>query len=148
MSQLNRPHLGWQVHTSPVVSSVCDTDTLSSILDMFVLAQCDDLIVTQYSTFSSVASSLGLHRPVVVGAALNEDTGSGRRVWRARNYDYWFHRYSAKDRAWNRISPTRSFLQISRFFAVGQRDDDALLQCAGDTNHLLDVEDVFDEISV
>ena len=33
-------------------------------------------------------------------------------------------------------------------FLIGQRGDDALLRCAGDINHSLDVEDVFDEVSV
>lgn len=126
---------------------MCDTDTLISVLDLFVLAQCDDLIVTHYSTFSSVAASLGLHRPVVVGAALNEDTGSGRHVWRARNYDYWYHHYSDDDRVRKRIYPARSWRQISRFLAFGQKGDEALMQCAGDfKQHLLEVEDIFEEV--
>jgi hypothetical protein len=62
--ELHRPALGWRVFTSPVMTATSDTDTFNSMLDMFVLAACDDLIVTQWSTFSSVASSLGLHRRV------------------------------------------------------------------------------------
>jgi hypothetical protein len=60
--QLHRPSVGWRVFTSPVVTAISDTDTFNTMLDMFTLAACDDLVVTQWSTFSSVASSLGLHR--------------------------------------------------------------------------------------
>jgi hypothetical protein len=60
--ELHRPALGWRVFTSPVMTATSDTDTFNSMLDMFILSACDDLIVTQWSTFSSVASSLGLHR--------------------------------------------------------------------------------------
>ena len=60
--QLHRPAIGWRVFTSPVLTMTSDTDTFNSMLDMFTLAACDDLVVTQWSTFSSVASSLGLHR--------------------------------------------------------------------------------------
>ena len=60
--ELHQPALRWRVFTSPVVTATSDTDTFSSMLDMFTLAACDDLVVTQWSTFSSVASSLGLHR--------------------------------------------------------------------------------------
>ena len=63
--ELHRPALGWRVFTSPVMTATSDTDTFNSMLDMFTLAACDDLIVTQWSTFSSVASSLGLHRRVL-----------------------------------------------------------------------------------
>jgi hypothetical protein len=52
------------VFSSPVMTATSDTDTFNSMLDMFTLAACDDLIVTQWSTFFSVASSLGLHRRV------------------------------------------------------------------------------------
>ena len=67
--ELHRPALGWHVFTSPVMTATSDTDTFNTMLDMFTLAACDDLIVTQWSTFSSVASSLGLHR-YVVGSVL------------------------------------------------------------------------------
>ena len=60
--QLHRPAIGWRVFTSPVLTMTSDTDTFNSMLDLFTLAACDDLVVTQWSTFSSVASSLGLHR--------------------------------------------------------------------------------------
>ena len=60
--QLHRPEIGWRVFTSPVLTMTSDTDTFNSMLDLFTLAACDDLVVTQWSTFSSVASSLGLHR--------------------------------------------------------------------------------------
>ena len=62
--ELHRPALGWRVFSSPVMTATSDTDTFNSMLDMFTLAACDDLIVTQWSTFSSVAASLGLHRRV------------------------------------------------------------------------------------
>jgi hypothetical protein len=146
--QLSRPHLNMHAFSSPVVSSVCDSDTSNSIFDMFVLSQCDQLIVTHHSTFSTVASSLGLHRPVVVGAALNEDLGQGRRIWRARHYDYSYHHYSDEDRAWKRVTPARSWRQISRFLAFGQSGDDEILKCAGEDfrQHLIGTEDVFDEV--
>ena len=66
--ELHRPALGWRVFTSPVMTATSDTDTFNSMLDMFTLAACDDLIVTQWSTFSSVASSLGMHRLVPFAA--------------------------------------------------------------------------------
>ena len=131
--ELHRPALGWRVFTSPVMTATSDTDTFNSMLDMFTLAACDDLIVTQWSTFSSVASSLGLHRrvlwqrrsvaadgarlivrtlahaatgcrPVVVGAALDAERGDGRsRVLRARNFDHIYHRHSAKQFRWGQL---------------------------------------------
>ncbi len=131
--ELHRPALGWRVFTSPVMTATSDTDTFNSMLDMFTLAACDDLIVTQWSTFSSVASSLGLHRrvpgqrrsvaadgarlivhvhahaatvcrPIVVGAALDAERGEGRsRVLRARNFDHIYHRHSAKHFRWGQL---------------------------------------------
>jgi hypothetical protein len=131
--ELHRPALGWRVFTSPVMTATSDTDTFNSMLDMFTLAACDDLIVTQWSTFSSVASSLGLHRrvpwqrrsvaadgarlivralahaaavcrPIVVGAALDAERGDGRsRVLRARNFDHIYHRHSAKLFRWGQL---------------------------------------------
>ena len=131
--ELHRPALGWRVFTSPVMTATSDTDTFNSMLDMFTLAACDDLIVTQWSTFSSVASSLGLHRrvswqrrsvaadgarlivrahahaatvcrPIVVGAALDAERGEGRsRVLRARNFDHIYHRHSAKLFRWGQL---------------------------------------------
>ena len=131
--ELHRPALGWRVFTSPVMTATSDTDTFNSMLDMFTLAACDDLIVTQWSTFSSVASSLGLHRrvpwqrrsvaadgarlivralahaaavcrPIVVGAALDAERGGGRsRVLRARNFDHIYHRHSAKLFRWGQL---------------------------------------------
>ena len=130
---LHRPALGWSVFTSPVMTATSDTDTFNSMLDMFTLAACDDLIVTQWSTFSSVASSLGLHRrvpwqrrsiaadgarwivralahaaavcrPIVVGAALDAERGDGHsRVLRARNFDHIYHRHSAKLFRWGQL---------------------------------------------
>jgi hypothetical protein len=97
-----------------------------------------------------VASSLGLHRPVVIGAALNEDTGSGRRVWRARNYDYWYHHDAGNVQSQQRVCPAKSWRQISRFLSFAREGDEALMHCAGDLKckeHLLDVEDAFDDIS-
>jgi hypothetical protein len=67
--QLHRPAIGWRVFTSPVLTITSDTDTFNSMLDLFTLAACDDLVVTQWSTFSSVASSLGLHRCGPVSSA-------------------------------------------------------------------------------
>ena len=131
--ELHRPALGWRVFTSPVMTATSDTDTFNSMLDMFALAACDDLIVTQWSTFSSVASSLGLHRrvpwrrrsvaadgarlsfralahaatvcrPIVVGAALDAERGGGRsRVLRARNFDHIYHRPSVKQFRWGQL---------------------------------------------
>ena len=131
--ELHRPALGWRVFTSPVMTATSDTDTFNSMLDMFTLAACDDLIVTQWSTFSSVASSLGLHRrvpwqrrsvaadgarlivralahaaavcrPIVVGAALDAERGDGRsRVLRARNFDHIYHRHSVKQFRWGQL---------------------------------------------
>ena len=131
--ELHRPALGWRVFTSPVMTATSDTDTFNSMLDMFTLAACDDLIVTQWSTFSSVASSLGLRRrvpwqrrsiaadgarwivralahaaavcrPIVVGAALDAERGDGHsRVLRARNFDHIYHRHSAKLFRWGQL---------------------------------------------
>ena len=68
--QLHRPAIGWRVFTSPVLSMTSDNDTFNSMLDMFTLAACDDLVVTQWSTFSSVASSLGLHRCACLASSM------------------------------------------------------------------------------
>lgn len=65
----------WQVTVSHASSNTSDGDTGDAVLDLSVLSECDDLIVTHHSSYSHLAASLGGHRPIVVGAHLSASYG-------------------------------------------------------------------------
>ena len=65
----------WQVTASHASSNTSDGDTGDALVDLSVLSDCDDLIVTQHSSYGLLAASLGGHRPIVVGAYLSASYG-------------------------------------------------------------------------
>jgi hypothetical protein len=65
----------WQVTVSHANSNTSDGDTGDALVDLSVLSDCDDLIVTQHSSYGLLAASLGGHRPIVVGAYLSASYG-------------------------------------------------------------------------
>jgi hypothetical protein len=84
---LSRPERGWSVVTANVLTNVSDGPTADSIIDLFVLSMCDDLIATHTSTFSHVAAALGGHRPVLISAELSFTFGR-RSLRRSRSLDW------------------------------------------------------------
>jgi hypothetical protein len=60
--ELQQPERGWSVVTANVLTNVSDGSTADSIVDLFVLSMCDDLIASHTSTFSHIAAALGGHR--------------------------------------------------------------------------------------
>ena len=84
---LSRPERAWSVVTANILTNVSDGSTADSIVDLFVLSHCDDLIVTHTSTFSHIAAALGGHRPVLVGAELSYRFGR-QSLRRARTLDW------------------------------------------------------------
>jgi hypothetical protein len=86
--------LGWKVFTNPVISNCSDSSSADAVIDILVLRTCDDLIVTQHSTFSEVVTGLSGIRPVVVGAHLTLRHGS-EAVMRARHAQHSYHRGEA-----------------------------------------------------
>ena len=58
----------WAVVTSEVLNNATDSATADALADVFMLSLCDDMIGTEFSTFTSLAAALGAHRPVIVGA--------------------------------------------------------------------------------
>jgi hypothetical protein len=58
----------WVVLTSEVLNNATDSSTVDTLGDLFMLSQCDHMIGTEFSTFTSLAAALGAHRPVIVGA--------------------------------------------------------------------------------
>jgi hypothetical protein len=65
----------WQVMVSHASGNTSDGDTGDALLDLTVLSECDDLIVTHHSSYALLAASLGGHRPIVVGAHLTASYG-------------------------------------------------------------------------
>ena len=65
----------WQVSVSHASTNTSDGDTGDALLDLSVLSECDDLIVTHHSSYALLAASLGGHRPIIVGAHLTANYG-------------------------------------------------------------------------
>lgn len=84
---LSRPERGWSVVTANVLTNVSDGATADSVVDLFVLSMCDDLIVSHTSTFSHLAAALGGHRPVLISAELSFKFGR-RPLRRSRTLDW------------------------------------------------------------
>jgi hypothetical protein len=84
---LSQPDRGWSVVTANVLTNVSDGSTADSIVDLFVLSLCDDLIASHTSTFSHIAAALGGHRPVLISAELSFKFGR-RSLRRARTLDW------------------------------------------------------------
>jgi hypothetical protein len=84
---LSQPERGWSVVTANVLTNVSDGTTADSIVDLFVLSMCDDLIVSHTSTFSHLAAALGGHRPVLISAELSFKFGR-QSLRRSRTLDW------------------------------------------------------------
>ena len=65
----------WQITLSHASSNTSDGDTDDAIIDLTVLSECDDLIVTHHSSYALLAASLSGLRPIVVGAHLSASYG-------------------------------------------------------------------------
>ena len=70
-----------------MLTNVSDGATADSIVDLFVLSMCDDLIVSHTSTFSHMAAALGGHRPVLISAELSFKFGR-QSLRRSRTLDW------------------------------------------------------------
>jgi hypothetical protein len=84
---LSQPERGWSVVSANVLTNVSDGATADSIVDLFVLSMCDDLIVSHTSTFSHMAAALGGHRPVLISAELSFKFGR-QSLRRSRTLDW------------------------------------------------------------
>jgi hypothetical protein len=56
------------VVTAEILNNTTDSTTVDTFADLMMLSLCDDMIGTEFSTFTSLAAALGAHRPVIVGA--------------------------------------------------------------------------------
>ncbi len=56
------------VITAEILNNTTDSTTVDTFADLVMLSMCDDLIGTEFSTFTTLAAALGAHRPVIVGA--------------------------------------------------------------------------------
>jgi hypothetical protein len=75
VQRLQRHNASWQVIVSHASSNTSDGDTVDALLDLSILSECDDLIVTHHSSYAQLAASFGGHRPIVVGAHLSAKYG-------------------------------------------------------------------------
>ena len=58
----------WAVITAEILNNTTDSSTVDTFEDLMMLSLCDDIIGTEFSTFTTLAAALGAHRPVIVGA--------------------------------------------------------------------------------
>jgi hypothetical protein len=56
------------VVTAEILNNTTDSTTVDTFTDLMMLSLCDDMIGTEFSTFTTLAAALGAHRPVIVGA--------------------------------------------------------------------------------
>ena len=56
------------VVTAEILNNTTDSTTVDTFADLMMLSLCDDMIGTEFSTFTTLAAALGAHRPVIVGA--------------------------------------------------------------------------------
>ncbi len=100
---LSQPERAWSVVTANVLTNVSDGTTADSIIDLFVLSMCDDLIASHTSTFSHIAAALGGHRPVLISAELSFKFGR-HSLRRPRTLDW-----TMPTDAWESFSPDLPF---------------------------------------
>ncbi len=114
---LSQPERAWSVVTADVLTNVSDGTTTDSIIDLFVLSMCDDLIASHTSTFSHIAAALGGHRPVLISAELSFKFGR-HSLRRPRTLDW-----TMPTDAWASFTPDLPFESwISGGMSYGARD--------------------------
>jgi hypothetical protein len=70
----------WAVFTAENLNNSTDSSTADSIIDLIMLSMSDHLIGTEFSTFTTLAASLGAHRPIIVGARAAQKFGRNKMI--------------------------------------------------------------------
>jgi hypothetical protein len=70
----------WAVFTAENLNNSTDSSTADSMIDLIMLSMSDHLIGTEFSTFTTLAASLGAHRPVIVGARAAQKFGRHKMI--------------------------------------------------------------------